>query len=333
VPQAFLNQLQDLKDTVMFTTKTQHKPCPKCNLDHPLGQYTWSDNQKARNDHISTLLHRMSESEDKKQRLQLGHDMVVEAIKGTQKTYKSKSKRFPRTKHDKDNQEKTGTAAREGKVGDREGASPEVLKICRDQKLYISFEKTDRCERAACTWEHRRLEDKKVSFKGVGVNMMNFLTNVTNEDMHENGAGPVVEVPVGTVMRFPFASHFPDFLIGEEIREIIGIEIRSGTEIHDFDIEQELVIELEELEEWSHRSGSTSLGRWSWVRALWITLSHHTWKTMSHHRQKWKHNCNGFVICTNRSSKWKHIYSGPVTNKNSMRSTRSLRTKRAKTRS
>ena len=38
--------------------------------------------------------------------------------------------------------------------------------------------------------------------------MMNFLTNVTNDARQESGAGPVVEVPVGTVMRFPFASHF-----------------------------------------------------------------------------------------------------------------------------
>ena len=38
--------------------------------------------------------------------------------------------------------------------------------------------------------------------------MMNFLTNVTNDVRRESGAGPVVEVPVGTVIRFPFASHF-----------------------------------------------------------------------------------------------------------------------------
>jgi hypothetical protein len=81
--------------------------------------------------------------------------------------------------------------------------------------------------------------------------MMNFLTNFTNETRNESGDGPVVKVPVGTVMRFPFASHFciPEFPIGEETREISGIEKRSGNEIHDYDIEQELVIELEELEE------------------------------------------------------------------------------------
>jgi hypothetical protein len=69
VPQAFLNQLQELKDTVMFATKTQYKPCHKCNLE-PLGQCTRSDNQKVRNDHITLLLHHMTASVDKMQRLQ-----------------------------------------------------------------------------------------------------------------------------------------------------------------------------------------------------------------------------------------------------------------------
>ena len=75
---------------------------------------------------------------------------------------------------------------------------------------------------------------------------MNFLTNVTNEARHETGAGPVVEVPVGTVMRFPFASHFciPEYQINEEI---IERDMRRGIiehEIPDFD-----VIELEELDQ------------------------------------------------------------------------------------
>jgi hypothetical protein len=92
VPQAFLNQLQELKDAVMFATKTQHKPCPKYNLEHPVGQCTRSDNQKVKNDHIAPLLHRMAATEDKKLSLKLGHEMVAAATKGAQNTYKSKAK-------------------------------------------------------------------------------------------------------------------------------------------------------------------------------------------------------------------------------------------------
>jgi hypothetical protein len=121
VPQAFLNQLQELKDAVMFATKTQHQPCPKCNLEHPVGQCTRSDNQKVRNDHIAPLLHRMAATEDKKLRLQLGHEMVAAATKGAQNTYKSKAKGpqgSPRAKYGKDTPEKVGAAAKGGKFGE-----------------------------------------------------------------------------------------------------------------------------------------------------------------------------------------------------------------------
>ncbi len=265
VPQAFLNQLQELKDAVMFATKTQHKPCPKCHLEHPVGQCTRSDNQKIRNDHIAPLLHRMVASEDKKQRLQLGHDMVAAAIKGAQNSYKSKAKGSPRTKYGKDTPEKVGAAAKDGKVGERERASPEVLKTCREQKLCITFAMTGKCERADCTWEHRRLEGKKVAFKGAGVSMMNFLTNVTNEARHETGAGPVVEVPVGTVMRFPFASHFciPEFLIGEEMREISGIEIPDFDEIELDELDRaRREAELRELRPLELGPAAAGVGSW-----------------------------------------------------------------------
>ncbi len=67
---------------------------------------------------------------------------------------------------------------------------------------------TGKCEKPDCKFRHNRLDDKRVTFQGTGVNMMNFLTNVTNEARHKSGADPVVEVPVGVVMRFPFCSHF-----------------------------------------------------------------------------------------------------------------------------
>jgi hypothetical protein len=70
----------------------------------------------------------MTVSEDKKQRLQLGHEMVAASIKGAQNTYKSKTKGSPRTKYVKDTSEKVGAAAKDGKVGEHERASPEVLK-------------------------------------------------------------------------------------------------------------------------------------------------------------------------------------------------------------
>jgi hypothetical protein len=66
---------------------------------------------------------------------------------------------------------------------------------------------TGKCDKEAdCRFGQRHVHDKRVGFKGAGVSMMNFLTNVTNDARQESGAGPVVEVPVGTVMRFPFAS-------------------------------------------------------------------------------------------------------------------------------
>ena len=70
--------------------------------------------------------------------------------------------------------------------------------------------------------------------------MMNFLTNVTNEARHETGADPVVEVPVGTVMRFPLASHFciSEFLIGEEMRDISSIEIPDVDEIDEIELHE-----------------------------------------------------------------------------------------------
>jgi hypothetical protein len=115
-----------------------------------------------------------------------------------------------------------------------------LLKTCREQKFCITFAMTGKCERADYTWEHKRLEGKKVAFKGVEVSMMNFLTNVTNEVRHETGAVPVVEVPVGMVMRFPFVSHccISEFLIGEEMRDIISIEIPDVDEIDEIELNE-----------------------------------------------------------------------------------------------
>ena len=84
---------------------------------------------------------------------------------------------------------------------------------------------TGKCDKEPdCKFGHRRVHDKRVGFKGVGVSMMNFLTNVTNDARQESGAGPVVEVPVGTFMRFPFASHFcfaqAQSLIEEQLRRM-----------------------------------------------------------------------------------------------------------------
>jgi hypothetical protein len=53
---------------------------------------------------------------------------VAASIKGAQNTYKSKTKGSPRTKYVKDTSEKVGAAAKDGKVGEHERASPEVLK-------------------------------------------------------------------------------------------------------------------------------------------------------------------------------------------------------------
>jgi len=178
VPQAFVNRvppdllgrLQELEDMVMFAAKKEHNPCPKCHLEHPLGQCTKSDNQKVRNDHIAPLLHRLVETDDKKQRLRLGRDMVAAATKGAQNAYKPKS---PRPKPGP-----AAGAAGGGTVVAREKASPELLQKCWDDKLCIEFAMTGKCTKKTCPFTHKRLEGKtegkKVAFKGTGVSMMNF---------------------------------------------------------------------------------------------------------------------------------------------------------------
>ena len=100
MPQTFLNQMQELKEMheqVMFAAKTEHKSCSKCNLEHPWGPCSRADNQKVRNDILVPLLHRMTDSSDKEERLKLGHEMVTTVIKGTQNAYKPKG-----GKHGKD---------------------------------------------------------------------------------------------------------------------------------------------------------------------------------------------------------------------------------------
>jgi hypothetical protein len=66
---------------------------------------------------------------------------------GTQNTYKSKTKGSPNTKYGKDTSEKVGATVEDGKVGERERASPEVFKTSREQKLCITFTMTDKSER------------------------------------------------------------------------------------------------------------------------------------------------------------------------------------------
>jgi hypothetical protein len=93
-----------------------------------------------------------------------------------------------------------------GRLEKAKQSSGSFLKKYREEKLCISFVMTGKCEKPHCKFGHKCLDGKRVAFQGMGVNMMNFLTNVTNEERHESGVDPVVKVPVGSVMRFPI--HF-----------------------------------------------------------------------------------------------------------------------------
>ena len=176
-----MQELKEIHEQVMFAAKTEHKPCQKCNLEHPLGPCARADNQKVRNDILAPLLHRMTDSRDKEESLKFGREMVTADIKGAQNAYKPKG-----GKHGKD---QPGKAAGGANIGERERASPELLKKCREEKLCIQFAMTGKCDKEPdCKFGHRRVHDKRVGFKGAGVSMMNFLTNVTHDARQESGA-------------------------------------------------------------------------------------------------------------------------------------------------